>query len=440
VHDVLDLRDLVADEVAQRRESGFDVSSVEADAERAIALPAVDAELARLLQRIESMPRRTDWTFVEVDDPASLIAAIRRDELPTKTELERDTIADRIHGAWLGRCAGCALGKPVEGWSVTHVRRYLANAGAWPLEDYIPVLGRWPNGIPPMKPSWPESTRGRIHGAPRDDDLDYTVVGLLALERTAGRPSSSDVAEEWLARLPFGQLFTAERAAYRSLVLGMRPPATATYRNPYREWVGALIRADIYGLAAPGDPYSAASNAAADASLSHTGNGIAAAMWAAGLISLSAAGMTAADAVDAALACIPRGSRLDVALRHVIDLHHSGLAWEMAIRLIAERNAPYSWVHSIPNASIIAASLLWGAGNYSRTIALAVAAGGDTDSTAATAGSACGASLGASGLPERWTLPLGDTLRTSVAGIATVAISHLAARTTILASARAAAR
>jgi hypothetical protein len=96
VHDALDLRDLVADEVAQRRESGFDVSSVEADAERAIALPALDAELARLLQRTESTPRRTDWTFVEVDDPASLIAAIRRDELPTKTELERDTIADRI--------------------------------------------------------------------------------------------------------------------------------------------------------------------------------------------------------------------------------------------------------------------------------------------------------------------------------------------------------
>ena len=66
---------------------------------------------------------------------------------------------------------------------------------------------------------------------------------------------------------------------------GSKPPLTATYDNPYQEWIGALIRADIYGWTCPGAPRRAASLARRDAVLSHTGNGVYGAMWAAALVS-----------------------------------------------------------------------------------------------------------------------------------------------------------
>ncbi|MYU20093.1 ADP-ribosylglycohydrolase family protein, partial [Streptomyces sp. SID8361] len=101
-----------------------------------------------------------------------------------------------------------------------------------------------------------------------------------------------------LLRLPYLQTFTAERAAYRNLTAGVKPPLSATLDNPYQEWIGALIRADIHGWVNPGDPHRAAAMARRDAVLSHTGNGVYGAMWAAALVAaaFTAAGPRAAVA------------------------------------------------------------------------------------------------------------------------------------------------
>lgn len=69
-------------------------------------------------------------------------------------------------------------------------------------------------------------------------------------------------------------------------------------------------------------------------------------------------------------------------------------------------------VHTVNNAAVTAAGLLYGDGDLGRTICLTVMGGLDTDCTGATAGSAVGAMLGASALPARWTEPLGDTIET----------------------------
>ncbi|MEA2651379.1 MAG: hypothetical protein QOI85_1100, partial [Chloroflexota bacterium] len=91
--------------------------------------------------------------------------------------------------------------------------------------------------------------------------------------------------------------------------------------------------------------------------------------------------------------------------------------------------AQYGWVHAIPNTAIIASALLWGGGDFERSVTLAVSAGCDTDSNGATVGSAIGAFIGADGLPKDWIDPLQDQLRTSVAGMGSVSISSLAERT-----------
>ena len=91
--------------------------------------------------------------------------------------------------------------------------------------------------------------------------------------------TSVDVAKLWLDYLPPGRIFTAERVAMRNLLEGYLPPETATRHNPFREWIGARLRVDVYGWARSGDPSRAARMACEDARLSHTANGVYAAMW-----------------------------------------------------------------------------------------------------------------------------------------------------------------
>ncbi|MEA2650500.1 MAG: hypothetical protein QOI85_221, partial [Chloroflexota bacterium] len=328
MHDPLDLRDVLADELDQRRQSGYEVEGVADGVVAALrnARGRDDPSLVTLLRRLSETRRAADWPFVEVEAAEDLIGALGSQPIARRASPPSD-LRDRLLGAWLGRCAGCLLGKPVEGWTAEEVRRYLELADAWPLDGYIPALTPHPVHSPPLKPSWPEATRGAISGMARDDDLDYTVLGLLLLERTGGEPTAEDVGAEWLARLPVGQMFTAERAAYRNLVLGLVPPHTAWSRNPYREWIGALIRADAYAYASPGDPLRAAKLAARDASVSHVGNGIAAAMWAAAVTSLALAGVPPAESVPEAAAVVPAGSRLDRALQQAIGLYRAGTGW-----------------------------------------------------------------------------------------------------------------
>ena len=435
MHDPLDLRDVVADELDQRRQSGYEVEDVAGEVISAVrgATGPDDPSLVTQLRRLNDTKRAADWPFVEVELADDLIGALGPEPAARRPSPPSE-LRERLLGAWLGRCAGCLLGKPVEGWTAEQVHRYLEQADAWPLDGYVPALTPHPHGSPPMKPSWPEATRGAIAGMARDDDLDYTVVGLLLLERTGGSPTAEDVGAEWLTRLPAGQTYTAERAAYRNLLNGLVPPDSARHRNPYREWIGALIRADAYAYASPGEPLRSAELAARDASLSHVGNGIAAAMWAAAVISLSLVGMPPAESVPEAARVVPAGSRLALALRQAIDLHRAGTAWEEARRQIMAANVQYGWVHALPNAAIIASALLWGGGDFERSVTLAVSAGCDTDSNGATVGSAVGALVGAGGLPKPWTDPLEDQLRTSVAGMGSVSISSLAERTFLVAT------
>ena len=72
---------------------------------------------------------------------------------------------------------------------------------------------------------------------------------------------------------------------------------------------------------------------------------------------------------------------------------------------------------------IVAASLLYGEGDYARSICMAVETGFDTDCNGATVGSVFGMANGISAIPAEWSSPLRDTLHTSIFGVGTVKIS-----------------
>jgi ADP-ribosylglycohydrolase len=435
VHDPLSISDLVHDELRQRIESGYDVSGIEAD------LAATSTEdgdrLEALYLELIKTDRGSEWAYQEPSVLEEILDAMPagRAGAATADRPPAPDVDDRILGGWLGRIAGCNLGKPVENgdfWTPDRIRRYLELAEAYPLRDYIPALVPMPEEFR-LNPSWPETTRGRVHGSARDDDIDYSILALWLLERYGFQLSPSLVADAWLALLPYLRVFTAERAVLVSLLHNVPVALVGGTRNPYREWIGALIRADVFGWALPGQPGAAAQLVYADASLSHRCNGIYAAMWAAALVSSACVAATVQEAVEQSLDHLPAGSRLAEALRGVHDLYRKGCTWQAAVEVIRARFGHYSWVHAINNACLITAGLLWGDGDYTATVGSAVQGGWDTDSNAATAGSVVGTVLGAAQLPQHFIEPLQDRTRSVIFGFDNSRISELARRTTALA-------
>ncbi|MEO6873350.1 MAG: ADP-ribosylglycohydrolase family protein, partial [Opitutaceae bacterium] len=86
----------------------------------------------------------------------------------------------------------------------------------------------------------------------------------------------------------------------------------------------------------------------------------------------------------------------------------------------------HGWCHTISNAQIVTASLLYGGDDYTTTIALAVAAGFDTDCNGATCGSLWGVRHGERALPKHWLRPLKNKLRTGVSEYAVGTLDEMA--------------
>jgi ADP-ribosylglycohydrolase len=190
----------------------------------------------------------------------------------------------------------------------------------------------------------------------------------------------------------------------------------------------------MWGYVCAGDPGGVADLAFTDASLSHSENGIYGEMWAAALIAACFVTSNMRTALEAATTQISPRSRLAEALKHVFSLRDRGLDWETTRDELEESYGHYGWVHTINNAAVVAAALLWGDRDYTKTVGLAVQGGWDTDCNGATAGSAFGAMHGTGALPERWVIPLNDTIRSAVTGFDGSSLSVLAERTLRLAT------
>ena len=417
-------RRLIRVELTQRREEGCDVSHIEPRVQAALASDNPDnAVFETLYNELDELAPAASFPYEEPSD-LDAIRALRPDG-PRRMALSLgdDAIRDRIHGAWLGRAAGCLLGKPVEGWPHKRIDKYLDSMGALPLDDYMPYRdGAFP---PHMKPC----TRGNIECMARDDDLDYPILGLLALENNGAELTSRHMANTWLSRMPYKNVYTAESVAYRNFVNGRWPPESATWRNPYREWIGAQIRADVFGWAAPGWPERAAELAFRDASISHTKNGIYGEMFVAAMLAASFATSDMEEIVRIGLSEIPARCRLAEAVRDAMAWSRGEADWEAVWERVNGKYGHYHGVHTINNAAIVVMGLAFGANDYENGIVVAVRGGCDADCNGATAGSVLGAKFGAAALPEKWTGVLGDRLLSYVRGCNENRISELAERT-----------
>ncbi len=395
------------------------------------------SDLLALYDELMKLVPRRDFPYEEPSDLPTIRSLRPSGPRHIPATPDKARLQDRILGAYLGRCAGCNLGKPVEGWSREKIRRYLEIAGEYPLRSYFPVIDPFPEGLE-LHENYRETARGRIRWMARDDDIDYTILGLHCLETYGLDFTTENVGETWLQLLPYHQVYTAERVAYRNLVEGYDPPLSATRYNPYREWIGAQIRADGFGYAAPGLPEVAAEFAYRDAALSHVKNGIYGEMWVAAMLAaaLVAPGHTMEDilhVIEVGLSEIPANSRVAEAIRDVMRWREETDDWEEAWERIHRKYGHYHGVHTINNAALVTLGLVYGAGDFERTICIAVMGGWDTDCNGATAGSVIGAMIGADALPYKWVGPLNNTVRSMVAGYDFSRITDLAGRSLAIA-------
>ena len=418
------LNNLIKEEITQRAEEGCDVSGFE---ERREAT-STNEQLMGIYAELCKLRTRADFPYVEPSHLAGIHAARVGRYMRWDIKMD-DALLDRVHGAWLGRIAGCMLGKPVEGWSRDQIAKYLEFIGEYPLADYVPPA---PENMPADVERRPHagSARGLWDHAIADDDTNYTVIGLKIMEEKGPGFSTADVGQAWLRNLPYHHVCTAEKQAYMNLVNELSIGEVPMYLNPYREWIGAQIRADFWGYCAPGWPEKAAEFAWRDASLSHVKNGIYGEMMCAAMISAALATDDLREIIEAGLSEIPGHCRLAETVRDCLRWRDECSTWEEAFeRLLATYYGKYSWVHTNNNLAIVLIALLFGWPDYEKVACISVMQGMDTDCNGATAGSIVGAALGAKKMPEKWVKPLGGCLDTGVNGFMQPKIEDLAKRT-----------
>lgn len=363
------------------------------------------------------------------NEPSDLdaIRSLRKEyKIPEKNDFKN--LEDKIYGAWMGRICGCMLGKTVEGIHTDELVPFLKETNNFPMHRYIYRSDLTDEICNKYK--YPLQSRpyaDEIDGMPVDDDTNYVVLAQVIVDKYGRDFTSYDVSHAWIEYQSKESYYTAERVAFCNFIKGFEPPYSALYKNPFREWIGAQIRGDYFGYINPGNPETAAEMAWRDASISHVKNGIYGEMFVAAMIAAAAVTDDIEEIIKAGLGQIPQTSRLYEDITSVLDDFKNGVSQKQAFEKIHEKYdeyTDYGWCHTISNAMIVAAALLYGNGDYGKSVCMAVETGFDTDCNGATVGSILGMANGIGGIPEYWIKPINGKLHTSIFGVGTVDISE----------------
>jgi len=420
-------------EQRQLVEEGCDTESVKTEFDLLLAPDrpedaAFQKAVNALLDKTSNLPTVGNYPYLE---PSSLdaIRAQRPSGLRSATpRLSESLKRSRIAGAWLGRCAGCLLGKPIEGIRRPVLGALLDRAGCRELTDYVWRLpGLRDEDYRSVDLAHLLNWKNTAH-MPEDDDTNYTVTGMALVKAKGIGFTPGDMADFWMGNIPILHTCVDARVAYRNFVDNIEPPRSAIVRNPYREWIGAQIRADFFGYVALGRPELAAELAWRDASISNVKNGVYGEMWVAAMLAAAAGESDVRRILEVGLGEIPSKCRLAEAIRDVLTWHAEHTPYAEVVERIHRRwdeRKAHDWCHTISNAQIVATGLLYGDGDFEKAITHAVLPCFDTDCNGATVGSIMGMMLGIEALPPKWTSVMNDTIHTGVTGYHVARISQL---------------
>jgi ADP-ribosylglycohydrolase len=333
---------------------------------------------------------------------------------------------EKLAGALLGRMAANALGAGVEFWPIKGMEDLARENG-----EPFPPVDHWKYLPHPYNLHYDVSpqeafSRAKMNGVPADDDITYTLMGLLIMEAFGPGFGTENVADVWLKYLPMA--CTAEEVTLKNLKAGISPLEAGNTDNPFTEWIGADIRSDPWGYLAPGNPELAAEFAYRDAYLSHRRTGIYGEMFFSAAIAAAFHVDDPLEAIRIGLTEIPAGCQLAKHVQWVLDEAPHIADYKQARQAVDERFARMEGAHTINNACLTVFGLAIGKTDFTKVIGETVAMGLDNDCTAATAGSIVGAIVGRSGIPEHWYRNFNDTIHTYMIGLPKLSITDVIER------------
>ncbi len=422
-------------EYLQCTEEGLDVEKYKSLFEAVSALDNGEYKTRMsniIYEMVINAEMRKDYQY---NEPSELIEikALRKAHDFEKTTPDEVTLRKKLLGAWTGRACGCLLGKPIECIRSDELIPLLKETNNYPMHRYIlstditdEVCSHYKFGLK-NKPY-----ADTVDGMPVDDDTNYVALAQKIIEDYGRSFDSEDIATAWMKYQSVFSYFTAERIAFVNFINCIEPPASAMYKNICREWIGAQIRGDYFGYINPGNPEKAAEMAFTDARISHIKNGIYGEMFASAMIACAAVTDSIEDIILGGLAQIPSTSRLYEAVMKILDGYKNGVTVDEFFNIIHsayDEHTDHGWCHTISNAMIVTAALLYGEGNFGKSICCAVGMAFDTDCNGATVGSILGMRNTIDGIDEYWKKPINGKIHTSIFGVGTVDIEKAVDKT-----------
>jgi ADP-ribosylglycohydrolase len=309
--------------------------------------------------------------------------------------------AERVYAGVLGKIVGVYLGRPFEQWTHREIEQRLGEIRGY-VSDPVVVI---------------------------DDDISGTFTFLRALDDHGPEVTPAQIGETWLNYLVEGRStlwwggvgVSAEHTAFLRLKDGVRAPesgSAALGGKVLSEQIGAQIFIDGWALVCPGDPERAADFARRAASVSHDGEAVYAAQVVAAMEAQAFVERDIDALLDGALALIPPDSVISRVIGDVRDWHAAEPDWRSTRERIEARYGYDRYrgaCHVVPNHALIVLALLYGAGDFGRSLTIVNTAGWDTDCNSGNIGCLLGVRNGLAAIGAAWRDPVADRMYVSAA-------------------------
>ena len=310
---------------------------------------------------------------------------------PAFKKLAVEEYRDKVYGSWLGQCIGNIYGLP-------HENRYIEEPG----------IAAFPYGyrrnLEALK---------RTNGVFSDDDTDIEYMYLLAMEEHGPEPALADLAAMWKYHVR-NRVWLANRAAVAAINHGFTPPITGNRElNPHWFQIDPQLINEIWAVTAPGMVRYAAAKSGWAARIMDDGWGIEPTIYYGAMYAAAFFESDVQKLIDIGVASLPADSRFSgtvADMRALVRKHPAD--WRAARQEMAEKyfHLEPPATKTIWNANLNAAAgvlaLLYGKGDFQKTLDLSCAMGFDADNQAATLAGLLGVILGREGLPDELLFPV----------------------------------
>ena len=387
---------------------GYDVSKAEALIPEGRALEAANKMddlrvlSARIMKALNEAPKIEGHPYFQYEHPVSwedVKAAMPASQDYQPPSVWQESFTPRILQGWIGQLAGASFGTAIEGYVGSQIEKVYGKVRGYITE--------------------PETV---------NDDSVYEIVLLDVYEKMGKGMTSEALGDEWVRQIPYG--VSAEGTALRNLSLGIYPPESGIFMNPYCDWIGAQMRGMVCGMLAPGDPMEAARLAHIDAIISHARNGVYGEIYAAVLTSLAFVMNDPRAILLEAARYIPVKSEYAAKLEFCFNVLKAENSAETAWPILEKHFERYNWIHAYPNLAADMLALWYGGNDFTETMALLAKAGLDVDCNGGLVGNVLGV---LKDVPPAWADPIGDLMETYIKGKERLSIRELSARTAMLA-------